>query len=192
MTQTEPFSRFAAWYAEAATCGLSEPTAMVLATADAEGQPSARVVLLKEWDERGFVFYTNLESRKGEELAENPRAALLFHWDPLHRQVRVRGQTERVSDEEADTYFQSRARESQLGAWASEQSHPLRDRAELEERYALFAQRYPGEVPRPPHWSGTRVIPQDIELWEAREFRLHHRELFARDGQGWRRTLLFP
>lgn len=188
-----PFALFGQWYEEVRNAGLvKEPAAMVLATVGDDGQPSARVVLLKEWDERGFVFYTNLESSKGKQLGQNPRAALCFHWDAFARQVRVRGDTERVSDDEADAYFRSRARESQLGAWASMQSRPLLDRAELEERFALYAQRYPGEVPRPKHWSGVRVLPREIELWEAREFRLHHRELYVREGDMWRRSLLFP
>lgn len=187
-----PFTLFGQWYEAARTSGLSEPTAMTLCTVDSDKQPSARVVLLKEWSEQGFVFYTNLESKKGRDLDENPRVALCFHWDPLKRQVRVRGTTERVSDEEADAYFHSRARDSQIGAWASQQSRPLSSREELEERFALFAQRYPGDVPRPPHWSGVRVVPSEIELWEAGEFRLHHRELYVRDGDGWRRSLLFP
>lgn len=188
-----PFELFGQWYEEVRSSGLvKESSAMTLATVDKEGQPSARVVLLKEHDERGFVFYTNLESRKGIDLDDNPRAALCFYWEDFARQVRVRGDTERVSDEEADAYFASRPRESQLGAWASIQSRPLADRTELEERFALYAQRYPGEVPRPAHWSGLRLRPREIELWEAREFRLHHRELYVREGDGWRRSLLFP
>lgn len=188
-----PFALFGQWYEEVRSSGLvKESSAMTLATVDKQGQPSARVVLLKEHDERGFVFYTNLESRKGQDLDDNPRAALCFYWEDFGRQVRVRGNTERVSDEEADAYFASRPRESQLGAWASIQSRPLTDRTELEERFALYAQRYPGEVPRPAHWSGVRLLPVEIELWEARDFRLHHRELYVREGDGWRRSLLFP
>lgn len=165
---------------------------MTLATVDATGQPSARIVLLKSWDERGFVFYTNLESRKGRELDENPRVALCFHWDPLGRQVRVRGQVEPVTDQEADEYFHSRPRESQLGAWTSLQSAVLRDRAELEERYGIFQERFPGEIPRPPHWSGRRVVPTDIEFWQEGEFRLHRRDLYSRSDDGWRHQLLYP
>lgn len=196
MTLTDrgtPFERFREWYDEVHASGLvKEPTAMTLATVSADGQPSARVVLLKGYDERGFVFYTNLHSRKGHDIEENPRVALCFFWEDFERQVRVRGVAERVSDEEADAYFQSRARESQIGAWASSQSTPLTSREELEERFALYAERYPGEVPRPPHWSGIRVVPSEIELWEARPHRLHEREIYVREGDGWRRTLLFP
>jgi pyridoxamine 5'-phosphate oxidase len=189
----EPFARFQRWYDEVHASGLvKEPTAMTLATVSADGQPSVRVVLLKGYDERGFVFYTNLESRKGRDIAENPRVGLCFFWEDFGRQVRVRGVAERVSDEEADAYFASRARESQLGAWASLQSSALSSREELEERFALFAERYPGAVPRPPHWSGLRVVPSEIELWEAGAHRLHHRELYVREGDGWRRSLLFP
>lgn len=188
-----PFELFRQWYDEVRDAGLvKEPSAMTLGTVDKHGQPSVRVVLLKDHDERGFVFYTNLESRKGRDLSENPRAALCFYWDAFLRQVRVRGRSEHVSDDEADAYFHSRPRESQLGAWASHQSRPLADRKELEERFAEVAQRYPGEIPRPPHWTGVRVVPDEIELWEAREFRLHHRELYVREGDGWRRSLLFP
>lgn len=190
---SHPFSLFREWYDEMRASGLvKEPTAMTLATVDAEGQPSARVVLLKGYDEDGFVFYTNLESRKGQDIAANPRVALCFYWEDFGRQVRVRGTVERVSDEEADAYFHSRPRESQIGAWASNQSQPLSSREELEERFALFAERYPGEVPRPPHWTGLRVVPSEIELWEARPFRLHHRERYVRERDGWRRSLLFP
>lgn len=189
----DPLERFSAWYEAAQSCGLAEPTHMVLATADERGQPSARVVLLKAFDGRGFVFYTNLDSRKGRELEANPRAALLFYWGPLAKQVRVRGTIERVSDEEADRYFASRPRDSQLGAWASLQSSELSGREELVRRFDEVKARYEGQpVPRPPRWTGLRVIPDEIELWEGRESRLHHRELYVREGDGWRKSLLFP
>lgn len=189
----DPFARFELWYEAAQSCGIQEPTHMVLATADAEGQPSARVVLLKAFDGRGFVFYSNLESKKGKELEVNPKAALLFYWGPLARQVRVRGRTEQVSDDEADVYFASRPRDSQLGAWASHQSAALSSREELVARFEEVKARYEGQpVPRPPHWTGVRVVPDEIEFWEGKESRLHHRELFARDGDGWQKTLLFP
>lgn len=193
--QSDPIARFRTLLERATALDrslLPEPTAFALGTVGADGQPSVRIVLLKQVDERGFVFYTNLESRKGQDLAANPRVALCFYWEDFQRQVRVRGTTERVSDEEADAYFHSRPRESQLGAWASHQSRPLSSRDELEERYALFAERYPGDIPRPPHWTGVRVVPSEIELWEARPFRLHQRELFVREADGWRRSLLFP
>ncbi|MFZ9887449.1 MAG: pyridoxamine 5'-phosphate oxidase [Myxococcota bacterium] len=189
---SSPFPLFGQWFSDASQAGLREPTAMTIATVDDEGQPSVRVVLLKSWDERGFVFFTNLESRKGRDLEQNQRVALCFHWDPLKRQVRVRGHVEPVTEEEADAYFHSRPRESQLGAWTSLQSAVLRDRAELEERYALFQQRYPGPIPRPPHWSGLRVVPQDIEFWREGDFRLHHRDLYSRFEDEWRHQLLYP
>lgn len=194
MTQAEdPIARFLAWYEEVQHSDLPEPTAMVLATADREGQPSARVVLLKSCDERGFVFYTNLRSQKGKDLDENPRAALCFYWPPLCRQVRVRGRIERVDDGEADAYFASRPRESQLGAWASEQSAPLQSREALLQRFEEAKARFEGgPVPRPPYWTGLRVVPEEIELWEQGPNRLHHRELYVREGGGWRKTLLFP
>ena len=189
----DPFTRFAAWYEAAQRCGISEPTHMVLATVDKTGLPSARVVLLKAFDGRGFVFYTNTLSRKGKELDDNPKAALCFYWGPLGRQVRVRGPVERVPDDEADLYFSSRPRDSQLGAWASLQSETLTSRAELVERFAEVKARYEGQpVPRPPHWTGLRVVPDEIEFWEARENRLHHRDLFVREGERWHKALLYP
>jgi pyridoxamine 5'-phosphate oxidase len=188
----DPIARVAAWLQEAQQSELTEPNAMTVASVDEDGQPSARVVLLRMLDERGFVFFTNLESRKGAELSDNPRAALCVHWDPLRRQVRARGRVEQVSEDEADAYWAGRGRNSQLGAWASHQSRTLRDRDELLERFALFEQRYPGEVPRPPHWSGLRIVPEEIELWTAQPDRLHVRELYRRDDDGWRRSLLFP
>ncbi len=172
---------------------LPEPTAMTLATVGADGQPSARLVLLKAVDERGFVFYTNLRSRKGRDLAANPRAALTFHWQPLEVQVRVEGTVEQVSDREADEYFATRERGSQIGAWASDQSETLARDADLDARVADAERRFAGrDVPRPPHWSGYRVIPARVEFWRNRPSRLHERRLFERHGGEWRERLLFP
>jgi pyridoxamine 5'-phosphate oxidase len=172
---------------------LPEPTAMTLATVGSDGQPSARLVLLKAVDGRGFVFYTNLRSRKGRELAGNPRAALTFHWQPLEVQVRIEGIAEQVDDAEADEYFATRARASQIGAWASDQSEPISRDGELAARFAEAEQRFAGrDVPRPPHWSGYRVIPERIEFWRNRPSRLHERRLFEREGEGWRESALYP
>lgn len=172
---------------------LPEPTAMTLATVSSEGQPSARLVLLKAVDDRGFVFYTNLRSRKGRELAANPRAALAFHWPPLEVQVRIEGLVEQVNDAEADEYFATRPRGSQIGAWASDQSDVLPSAADLDARFADVERRFAGrDVSRPPHWSGYRVIPDRIEFWRNRPSRLHERRLFEREGSSWREKLLFP
>lgn len=172
---------------------LPEPTAMTLATVGSDGQPSARLVLLKAVDERGFVFYTNLRSRKGRDLAANPRAALTLHWQPLEVQVRIEGVAEQVEDEEADAYFATRARSSQIGAWASDQSEPIAREGDLDARFAEAERRFAGrDVPRPPHWSGYRVIPERIEFWRNRPSRLHERRLFQRDGATWREVLLYP
>jgi pyridoxamine 5'-phosphate oxidase len=172
---------------------LPEPTAMTLATVGRDGQPSARLVLLKSVDERGFVFYTNLRSRKGRDLAANPRAALTVHWQPLEVQVRIEGIAHQVADAEADAYFATRARGSQIGAWASDQSETLTADGELDARVAELEQRFAGrQVPRPPHWSGYRVVPVRIEFWRNRPSRLHERRLFERDGGLWRERLLFP
>jgi len=171
----------------------SDPTAMALATADASGLPAVRMVLLKQADARGFVFYTNLESPKCADLRANPRAALCFHWPKLERQVRVDGRVEPVSEAEADAYFATRPRLSQLGAWASRQSQPIAGRFVLEQAVAATALRFPlGTVPRPPYWSGWRVVPARIEFWQQRAFRHHDRQRFTRDGEGWRAEWLFP
>ncbi|HEY0326178.1 MAG TPA: pyridoxamine 5'-phosphate oxidase [Allosphingosinicella sp.] len=190
---TDPFALFDEWLAEARAGEPNDPEAMALATADSEGRPSARMVLLKARDSRGFTFHTNLESRKGSEIAANPRAALLFHWKSLRRQVRIEGTVEQVSEDEGDAYFATRSRGSQLSAWASDQSRPLESRAEFEARYAEATASFEGrDVPRPPHWTGLRVVPERIEFWNDREFRMHERRLFTRDGSGWREGLLYP
>jgi pyridoxamine 5'-phosphate oxidase len=189
----EPFLRFREIFDRAVKSGMSDPDAMVLSTVDAQGQPSSRVVLLKSFDERGFVFFTNLESRKGRDLRGNPRVSLSFFWRELSRQVVVLGQAQAVSGEEADEYFASRRRVSQLGAWVSQQSRPLPSRGHLLAEVAKLEARYLGRpVPRPPHWSGWRVDPTWIELWEAGAFRLHHRTAYERAGSGWRVSTLYP
>jgi pyridoxamine 5'-phosphate oxidase len=192
IVETEPWIPFERWFTQALE-READANAMILATATGAGLPSARAVLLKGCDARGFVFYTNLESRKSEELAENPRAALCFLWKSLQRQVRVEGVVEPVSAEEADAYFASRPRDSRIGAWASDQSRPLANRALLEARVEEVARRFgEGEVTRPAFWSGFRVIPQRIEFWQERPSRLHDRWLFVREDGEWRRERLFP
>ena len=190
----EALARFDEVFARAREREASEPTAVILATADAEGRPSARTVLLKGADERGFVFYTNAHSRKGRDLGENPRAALAFFWQTLFEQVLVEGAVVPVSEAESDAYWASRRRESCLGAWASDQSAPLASREELSERYAEHERRFAdGPVPRPPHWRGYRVVPERIEFWRPGDHRLNERDCYERtDGGGWRRYLLNP
>ena len=191
----EPIALFHAWMALAREKEPEDANAMALATADKDGFPDVRMVLLKDVDERGFVFYTNLESIKGLELKENPAAALCFHWKSLRRQVRVRGEVVPVSEEEADAYFASRAKDSQIGAWASKQSRPLETRFELEKQVAGFTAKFAlGKVPRPPHWSGFRIVPRRIEFWRDRPFRLHDRLVFKRESGAtrWQTEKLYP
>lgn len=191
---TDPFALFSEWLAEATASEPNDPNAMALATVDAGGLPDNRMVLLKGVDAEGFVFYTNLESAKGHELASNPKAALLFHWKSLRRQVRIRGPVEPVDAAEADAYFATRPRLSRIGAWASKQSAPLESRFALEKAVARYTAKFAaGTVPRPPHWSGFRVIPQEMEFWRDGAFRLHERMRFTRpDGGGWTKVGLYP
>ena len=193
MTDT-PFALFDQWFTDAQASEPEDPNAMAVATVDADGRPSARMVLLKGHDARGFVFYTNLESRKGRALAANPQAALLFHWKSLRRQIRIEGAVEAVSDADADAYFASRPRDSRIGAWASDQSRPLASRAHFLKRVAEYGARYAiGEVPRPPHWSGFRIVPDRFEFWQDQTFRLHERRTFTLNAAGeWDEGLLFP
>lgn len=189
----DPIALFSQWLDDAKATNLDEPTAMALATATPEGVPSVRMVLLKAVDERGFVFYTNLASRKALELHANPHAALCFHWMPLKRQVRVRGPVEQVADEEADAYFASRPRTSRIGAWASKQSQAMDDPMALEKRVARYLAKYPvGDVPRPTFWSGYRVLPHEIEFWIDRQYRLHERVLYVRQDGAWQAQRLYP
>ena len=190
----DPIEQFRRWFEEALAAGLHEPNAMTLATATSDGRPAARVVLLKGFEERGFVFYTNYEGRKGRELEENPYCALVFYWGELERQVRIEGRASRISGEESDAYYRSRPLGSRLGAWVSEQSRPVGDRATLEERLRELEDEYEGrEVPRPPFWGGYRVVPEEIEFWQGRENRLHDRLLYSRQSdEGWSMARLQP
>jgi len=190
---SEPYEQFRRWFAEAEATEPNDPNAMAIASVGADGQPSVRMVLLKDADTRGFVFYTNYESRKGRQLQETRKAALLFHWKTLGRQVRVEGSVENVTDAEADAYFASRHKSSQIGAWASQQSRPLESRFELEKRVAAYGAKYAiGTVPRPPYWSGFRIVPDRIEFWENKPFRLHDRLVYRRAGDGWTTEKLYP
>ena len=189
----DPLALFDAWFAEAKASEPNDAEAMALATATPDGRPSVRMVLLKGHGSKGFTFYTNADSRKGEELAADPHAALLFHWKSLRRQVRIEGPVSEVEADEADAYFATRSRDSQLGAHASDQSRPLDCRSTFEERYEEMKQRYEGRnVPRPARWTGFRVTPERIEFWTDRPHRLHERRLFVRDGDGWIQGLLYP
>lgn len=189
----DPFDLFDSWYAEARAGEPNDPDAMAVATATPDGRASVRMVLLKQHGPEGFVFYTHVASRKGEEIAANPNVALLFHWKSLGRQIRIEGAAHPVDPQEADAYFASRPRDSQLGAWASDQSRPLPDRETFERRYEEAKQKFEGmAVPRPQGWSGFRVIPEVMEFWTAREHRLHERRLFTRIPQGWSEGLLYP
>ena len=189
----DPYVLFRDWFAEAEANEPNDPNAVALATATPDGRPSVRMVLMKAQDPRGFTFHTNLDSRKGVEIEANSSAAMLFHWKSLRRQVRIEGRIETVSEEEADAYFATRSRGSQLSAWASDQSRPLASGEAFERRYAEMTARFEGApVPRPPRWSGLRLVPEQIEFWRDREFRMHERRLFVRDGDGWTESLLFP
>src|SRR5262245_21399477 len=189
----DPFALFENWFDAALKGGLVEPTAAALATCGADGQPSCRMVLLKGADRRGFVIFSNSESRKGREISVHPNVALTLWWDRLERQVRIEGAVERVSDLEADAYHASRPRPSQIAAWASAQSRPVHDRAELDARFAEAEKKFEGrDVPRPPHWGGFRIVPHAIEFWQGRRDRLHDRIVFERDGERWVRVRLSP
>ncbi|XHB98568.1 pyridoxamine 5'-phosphate oxidase [Nitratireductor sp. ac15] len=190
----EPFRLFAEWLEDATRSEPNDPNALALATVDPDGMPNVRMVLLKGFDERGFVFYTNFESAKGQEVLSAKKAAMCFHWKSLRRQVRIRGPVEVVSDEEADEYYASRPRGSRIGAWASKQSRPLESRFALEKAVAEYTAKFAvGTIPRPSHWSGFRIVPQSIEFWHDRPFRLHDRVVFTRDKKGdWQTERLYP
>ncbi|MFD1746626.1 pyridoxamine 5'-phosphate oxidase [Rhizobium helianthi] len=191
--ESEPFALFANWLKDAEASEINDPNAVALATVDHEGLPNVRMVLLKGFDERGFVFYTNFESQKGQEILGQKKAAMCFHWKSLRRQVRVRGPVSVVSDEEADSYYASRPRGSRIGAWASRQSRPLEGRFALEKAVAEYTAKFAiGEIPRPPFWSGFRIEPSSIEFWHDRQFRLHDRVEFRREGEGWSKVRMYP
>lgn len=191
--ESEPFALFATWLKDAEASEINDPNAVALATVDADGLPNVRMVLLKGFDVRGFVFYTNFESQKGQEILGQKKAAMCFHWKSLRRQIRLRGEVEVVSDAEADEYYESRPLGSRIGAWASKQSRPLEGRFALEKAVAEYTAKYAlGNVPRPPHWSGFRIIPSSIEFWHDRKFRLHDRIEFRRDGDSWSKVRMYP
>jgi pyridoxamine 5'-phosphate oxidase len=193
VTSEDPIALFQVWLQQAAASGLEEPTAMTVATVDPDGSPDARLLLLKGVDERGFVFFTNMESPKAQSLLRDSRTALCFYWMPLHKQIRVRGRAELVSGEEADAYFATRPRLSQISAWASKQSQPMRGYFELEAEVAKVALRFAiGKIPRPPFWSGFRVVPERIEFWTGKPYRRHHRIVYERTQDGWRKQWLYP
>ena len=193
MERNEPHALFEEWLTEAKDSEINDPNAMALATVDSDGMPDVRTVLLKGHDQRGFVFYTNFEGAKGQQVLATKKAALCFHWKTKRRQVRARGHVELVSDEEADAYYNSRHPQSRLGAWASDQSRPLKDRQTLIDKLAEFEARYGTEdIPRPPHWSGFRILPDTIEFWQDGEFRLHDRVVFTPTGNGWAKQRLYP
>ena len=189
----QPFALFGEWLADATKSELNDPNAVALAAVDADGMPDVRMVLLKGFDTQGFVFYTNFESAKGTEILGSMKAAMCFHWKSLRRQVRIRGSVEIVSDAEADAYYATRPRGSRIGAWASKQSRPLESRFALEKAVAEYTARHAiGDIPRPKHWSGFRIVPTQIEFWHDRPFRLHDRVQFTRSGDGWTKTRLYP
>ena len=191
--ESEPLALFATWLKDAEASEINDPNAVALATVDADGLPNVRMVLLKGFDVRGFVFYTNFESQKGQEILGQKKAAMCFHWKSLRRQIRLRGEVEVVSEAEADEYYQSRPLGSRIGAWASKQSRPLEGRFALEKAVAEYTAKYAlGNVPRPPHWSGFRIMPRSIEFWHDRKFRLHDRIEFRRDGDGWSKVRMYP